>query len=104
MESQRIAFEEIAWEILPSGVRSKVQSLGNKQLRLLEFGQDLDHPDWCLNGHIGYVLEGEMEVEFENNTLLFKTGDGIFIFAGEANRHRPRAITEKVCLIFVEDI
>ena len=104
MKSHRIAFEEMAWEISPGGARSKQQNLGNKQLRLLEFGRNLNHPDWCLNGHIGYVLEGEMEVEFDNQTLRFKTGDGLYFHAGEADRHRPRAITERVCLIFVEDI
>ncbi len=104
MQSKRISFDEMDWEVSPSGARFKVQNLGEKQLRLLEFGQNLNHPEWCLKGHTGYVLEGEMEVEFDARILRFKAGDGLYFPSGEAERHRPRAVSETVLVIFVEDV
>ena len=104
MENYRIAFDEMPWETSTRGARYKVCKLGSRQLRLLEFGRDLNHPDWCVTGHIGYVLDGEMEVEFENQTMIFRKGDGLYFPAGEQDKHRPKAISEKVRMIFVEDI
>ena len=105
MEDQyRIAFDEIPWTESGLGARSKVRRLGDRQLRLVEFGRDLVHPDWCITGHLGYVLEGEMEVEIDGGSLIFHAGDGIHFPPGEADRHRPIARSEIVRLVFVEDI
>jgi hypothetical protein len=56
-----IAFEAMPWETSAAGARFKVQKVGARQLRLLELTRELDHPHWCTTGHVGYVLEGEME-------------------------------------------
>jgi arsenate reductase len=100
---KRIAFDNLPWEMSASGVRSKTQAIGSQQLRLLEFTHELHHPHWCETGHIGYVLEGELEIEFEHGAIVFRAGDGISIPPGLPERHRPRAISELVRLIFVED-
>jgi hypothetical protein len=43
-----------------------------------------------------------MRVAFEE--MPWETaGDGLAIAAGEAEKHRPRALTERVRMIFVED-
>jgi hypothetical protein len=61
---KRIPFAELPWQTSASGVRFKVQRLGVRQFRLLEFTHELDHPRWCETGHVGFVLEGTMEVAF----------------------------------------
>jgi glycerol uptake facilitator-like aquaporin len=101
--AERIAFDEIPWTTAPSGARSKVHKSGAHQLRLLEFTQDLNHPHWCETGHLGYVLEGEMEVAFDGGTIAFQAGDGVAIPAGRALRHRPLARTDRVRMIFLEE-
>jgi arsenate reductase len=101
---QRVAFDDMPWQISASGVRFKIQRLGPRQLRLLEFTRELDHPHWCEAGHVGYVLEGAMEVTFaEGEPVSFRAGDGINIATGTAERHRPKALTDRVRLILVED-
>ena len=99
----RVAFEEMPWETSPAGARFKVQKIGALQLRLLEFSRDLDHPHWCTTGHLGYILEGEMEVEFASGSQVFRAGDGLAIPAGDVEKHRPRALTERVRMIFMEE-
>lgn len=101
--SYRIKFNEIPWEITPSGARFKVHKEGTRQLRLLEFGRDLNHPDWCVTGYIGYLLEGELEIEFDDETITYKAGDGIWISAGENHRHRPQTVSKKVLIVFFEE-
>jgi len=100
----RIEFESMPWEPSATGARSKTQVLGSRQLRLVEFTRELDHPHWCEVGHVGYVLEGELEIEFERGAVTFRAGDGISIPAGLLDRHRPRAISELVRVIFVESV
>lgn len=99
---KRIAFDTLPWQTSASGVRFKAQTVGSQQLRLLEFTRELDHPHWCETGHLGYVLEGELEIEFEHEAIRFRAGDGISIPPGSTDRHRPRAVSDLVRLIFVE--
>ena len=101
---KRIAFDDLPWETHASGLRFKVHKTGARQLRLLEFTPELHHPHWCESGHVGYVVEGELEIEFAGESMTFRAGDGVSIPPGHPDRHRPRAISERVRLIFVEEI
>lgn len=103
MEQYRIDFDAIEWESPMAGVRFKAYEQGGMKLRLAEFGRDFVEPDWCVKGHIGYVLEGRLEIDFDGNKISFGPGDGIFIPPGEQHRHKGKALTETVKLIFVED-
>ena len=58
----------------------------------------------CAKGHYGLVLDGELEIEFQNEKILYKSGDGVFIPDGEEHKHKGRVLTESVKVIFVEDI
>jgi len=71
-------------------------------LRLVEYTPDLA-PHWCERGHTGYLLEGRLEITFDNGVHVFEPGDGIFIPAGAEHRHMGRALTDTVRVVFVED-
>ncbi len=99
----RIAFDELPWQSAPSGARFKMQRAGAHQLWLFEFTPELVHPHWSETGHVGIVLEGTMEVAFDGREpVTFKEGDGVSIPGGKADRHRPRAVTDRVRVVFVE--
>lgn len=101
---KRVAFDDMPWNTSAGGVRFKLHRDGDRQLRLLEFTRELSHPHWCEMGHIGFVLEGEMEVAFaDGSTIHYRAGDGLSIPGGMAEKHRPRALSDLVRLIFVED-
>ncbi len=103
MEQYKIDFESMAWESPAVGVRFKAYEQGGKRLRLVEFSKEFVEPDWCTNGHIGLILEGKMEIDFDGNVIIFKAGDGVFIPAGEEYKHKGRVLTGKVKAILVED-
>ena len=72
----KIDFASIPWEMPMKGVRHKVMKQGDRQLRLVEYAKDLE-PHWCEKGHIGYVLEGQLEITFENERVVYNPGDGV---------------------------
>ena len=103
MEQCRIEFESMTWESPQAGVRYKAYEQGGRRLRLVEFSREFVEPDWCRKGHIGYVLEGRMEIDFCGRTIVIGPGDGVFIPSGEEHRHKGRAVTESAKVILVED-
>ncbi len=104
MSQFKIAFQSIPWEESRPGVRQKVHCDGGRQIRLVEFlsGEGFDH--WCEEGHIGYVLEGGLEIDFNGDVVTFAAGDGLFIPSGSASRHRSPAITPGTRLLMIEDL
>lgn len=98
-----VNFKKLEWESPMPGLRYKVKKQSGKQLRIVEYTKDME-PHWCEKGHYGYVLVGQLEIEFENETIVYKEGDGIFIPSGSAHKHMGRVITDLVRVIFVEEI
>jgi len=100
----KVAFESLQWQDGIRGARFKVFRSGNKQLRLLEFTSEFIEPDWCEKGHVGFVVHGELEIDFRGTVMLYPEGSGLFIPAGSASAHKARSVTSTVQLFLVEDI
>ena len=104
MNQFKINFDDLEWESTADGARFKVFRRGDKQVRLAEFTRDFVETDWCVKNHIGFVLEGKLEIDFKGEKIQFTKGDGIFIPADRRNAHKARSLTSKVKLILVEEI
>ena len=104
MGGPRIDFDGEAWQATAPGARHKMVERAGKRIRLVEFGTEFVEPDWCLKGHVGYVLGGELELEFESRAERFRPGDGFVIRPGGADKHKARAVGSTARLILVEDV
>ena len=98
----KIDFKTMLWETLADGVRSKAYEQDGKKLRLVEFTKEFVEPDWCVKEHIGYILEGQMELDFDGKVIVFGPGDGVFIPAGSEHKHKGRVLTDIVKVVLVE--
>jgi hypothetical protein len=101
--AHHISFESLPWQSKAAGQRFKAHTENGKRIRLLELTPEFVEASWCLKGHIGYVLDGVLELEFENDVTLYRPGDGIFIPSGDAHKHKARALTPLVSLVLVEE-
>lgn len=101
MNPARINFSEFPWDTSNIGVRSKAIVRDAKKLRLVEFTDKFVEHDWCIKGHLGYVLEGELDICFSDRTERWTAGDGIAIAGGE--RHKLKVMGSVARLILVED-
>lgn len=101
MVKRKVAFGELDWEYPFQGVRHRYVDQDGRRFRLVEYSTDMP-PHWCDKGHYGYMIDGEMEIEYEDETILYKAGDALIIPEGEADRHRARAVSDKVVVFFLE--
>jgi quercetin dioxygenase-like cupin family protein len=94
-------FKRLPWERPIEGVRHKCIERDGVRLRLVEYSKEMP-PHWCERGHYGYVIEGRLEIEYENEKVTYNPGDGIYIPNGPAHKHRGRVLSEKATVFFVE--
>jgi mannose-6-phosphate isomerase-like protein (cupin superfamily) len=102
MPPYRVDFGSLEWRHPDEGVRSKVYKQDGRQIRLLEFTSEFVEAVWCTRGHIGYILEGRLEIDFSGEIMEFGPGNGIFIPAG--HKHKARVLSDVVRLVMVEDV
>ena len=103
MNNYLIDFNNLDWENPGSGIRYKEFIRGEKKIRLVELSEEFTEKEWCIKGHIGYVLEGCLSIDFDGRLINFKTGGGLFIPAG--SKHRASiARGEKASIILFDEI
>jgi quercetin dioxygenase-like cupin family protein len=103
MNPRHISFETIPWQSSAPGARDKVIVAGTRQIRIVEFTDEFVEPDWCRRGHIGYVLEGCLEIEFADRTYVYQAGEAFIIESGDQDRHKARSLGPCVRLLLVEE-
>jgi uncharacterized cupin superfamily protein len=85
-----VELDTIRWQEDRPGARFKSFASGGQRLRLLELSEEFVEDDWCTEGHVVYVLDGELSVELKGAGLTrLQAGDASFLPAGEAGAHRP---------------
>lgn len=104
MTDYKVDFRSLSWESPMEGVRFKACEYDGRRLRFVEFTKEFVEPDWRTKGHIGFVLDGEMEIDFDGEIIHFGPGDGLFIPVGEDNKHMAKILTNAVKLILMEDL
>lgn len=104
MSRIKVDFASLPWEENATGVRSKTVVRGSKKLRLVEFTNEFTEQEWCFKSHIGYVLEGDLEITFSNETERLSAGDGIFLSGGDEDRHKAKAVGSSARLMLVEEV
>ena len=87
MQSQ---LNEQGWTKLNELVRQKSVEVDEKIVRILELQPGFQETQWCYKGHIGYVITGAIEVEFESDSQQFQAGDVIVLPA--AIGHKAKSI------------
>ncbi len=104
MEAKAIFFEQLKWQSPQPGARFKVYRDGPRQVRLLELTPEFVEAQWCEKGHVGFVLSGELEIDFSGRVLRCPEGSSILIPSGQAHAHKARALTPVVRLFLVEEV
>ncbi|MDN4018399.1 cupin domain-containing protein [Zwartia panacis] len=103
-KNYKIVFDEMDWIEVGDGMRFKRIQQGDMQVRLVEWDKAMVHPNWCLKGHIGYITEGDVEIDIAGKVYRYGVGDVFILPDGEEHKHRPKVLSEKVRFFAVEKI
>ena len=101
MDNILINFKNMKWDNPAPGVRCKEHIKGNQKIRLVEFSDTFTEVDWCTKEHVGYVVEGEISINFDGRIIEFQAGDGLFIPAGEATKHKGSVAQGRKALLIL---
>jgi len=99
----KVDFGSIEWQSPLPGVRFRAFVEGSRRMRLVEYTSDFVEPDWCAKGHIGYVIEGRFEIDFDGQVVQLAPGDGIFIPPGVEHKHKARVLSDIARVFLVDD-
>jgi hypothetical protein len=100
----KIDFNDIEWQSTIAGARFKAHVANGRKIRLLEISSEFIEPAWCEKGHIGFVLDGSLEIDFLGQLVTYNAGDGLLIPSGPSTAHKAHSLTPVVRLILVEDV
>ena len=92
------------WIEASDGVRFKRFQQGDLQLRLVEWDEAMIYPNWCLKGRIGYLVEGEVEIDVAGKLFTYTKGDVILLPEGEEHKHRHKVLTEMAQFFAVDKV
>ena len=65
----------------------------------VEIGPTSGEANWCEEGHVGYMLEGELETNINGTIVRLSVGDGMIIPGEKKNRHKSKAVNGVARLI-----
>lgn len=103
MIQHKAEFDKLEWETPFKGIRHKYIDQNHLRIRLVEYSKDMP-PHWCEKGHYGYLIEGQMKIEYDNEDIVYNPGDGIFIPDGPDHKHKGISLSEKTLIFFIEKV
>lgn len=88
-----IRFDTVAWVDGVPGIRAREATVEGRRWAIVEYGHAARRLDWCRDGHVGLVLTGAVEYEFEDGgpLLTVREGDAFQLATGRAHRGTNRA-------------
>jgi len=109
MKIEEFPFQTLEWNKVTkeerNGETGKVFSqtvfVGDIRVRKVEYSAGYKADHWCNKGHILLCLEGEMETELQNGSVM-KLGTGQTYFVGD-NSEPHRSSTLNGCKLFIVD-
>jgi quercetin dioxygenase-like cupin family protein len=104
MNDFHIDFSNINWQSITPGLRQKTFIRDGERIRLVEFSEGFQEPEWCTKGHWGYVLQGELTIDFNGKPQKYRAGDGLSIPEGRIeSRHKVIIAPGKKALLVLFD-
>jgi hypothetical protein len=102
VEDPLLRFAGLPWNDIAPGAREKAFQFPVFTVRLLELSPGFEETQWCRRQHLGFVLQGSLEIEFVNRSVAYQQGDGLVIPGGESGRHRSKVGDKTVVLYLID--
>jgi hypothetical protein len=93
------------WEDDAPGIRARaVQGVDGRRFAIVEYGPEAARDDWCLDGHYGIVLDGEIEYRFVDGSepLRVPAGEALWLVGG-GPAHQGHNVASGATTLFLID-
>lgn len=95
-----IQFHNIPWDSPDKGIYQKVYSSSDTRVRLVRFDHSFEEKEWCFKNHLGYVLKGELKLDFDGFTQTYKQGEALILRSGEKHKIITDGDTDVELILF----
>jgi uncharacterized cupin superfamily protein len=65
-EAKNVRFGEMKWNNDAPGIQAREAEVEGARWAIVRYGEGAWRDEWCEEGHRGYVVEGEIEYEFDD--------------------------------------
>ena len=98
-----IALRSTAWADDVPGIRARETHAQGRRWAIVEYAVHARREEWCLDGHAGFVLKGQVEYEFSDDEqpMVVSEGDAFTLATGRG--HRGRNTGDSVARLFLID-
>lgn len=98
-----VALGSTPWADDVPGIRAREIHEGGRRWAIVEYAPYARREEWCLDGHAGFVLEGQVEYEFSDgeDAMLVSEGDAFTLATGRG--HRGRNMRDSPARLFLID-
>jgi quercetin dioxygenase-like cupin family protein len=98
-----VRFGDIDWEQDVPGIQARERSVQGRRWAVVEYARAARRREWCLDGHVGYVLEGAIEYEFDDGGEVLTAGKGEAFCLSTGRAHRGRNLAASPTRLFLID-
>jgi quercetin dioxygenase-like cupin family protein len=98
-----ITLQSTAWADDVPGIRAREIHEEGRRWAIVEYAPHARREEWCLDGHAGFVLEGQVEYEFSDDeeAMVVSEGDAFTLATGRG--HRGRNTRDSASTLFLID-
>lgn len=102
-EPRQIDFAQIPWEDEAPGIRAQATTHEGSRWAVVEYAPGAHREEWCTDGHRGWVVDGDIEYEFDDGhpPLRAATGEAFRLPGGQG--HRGRNLADGPTRLFLID-
>lgn len=92
-EPRAVPLSKTEWADDVPGIRDQAITVENARWAVVEYAEGAWREEWCTEGHRGFVIEGEIEYEFDdgNEPIRVGRGEAFLLPAGSVHRGHNRA-------------
>jgi quercetin dioxygenase-like cupin family protein len=100
-EHRTIEFSSLPFEPEAPGIASHATEVNGVRWAVVQYEPGVLREEWCVEGHSGYLLEGEVTYEFEDGDepLQVVAGEGFLLPDGAGHRGRAGSSGARLFLI-----
>jgi len=106
-EAKNVPFGEMEWNDDAPGIRAREAEVEGARWAIVRYEEGARREEWCEEGHRGYVVEGEIEYEFDDGRepLRASEGEGFLLppATSGGGAHRGRNLASGPTRLFLID-